>query len=665
MPAFPVVIRPGINVVTSALLNEGGYESCNLIRFFNGLLQKLGGWSKLFPQPFNGICRGMIALQDASDFNYLAVGTNLALEVYSNSTLYDITPVTSTSNPISAFSTITGSPLVTINDPGSNELAGNGINLVTPISVGGLILHGYYQITSVVDANNYVITAASNATSTVTNGGNTALYTTVNGSSVIQVTLNNNGFMAGNAYTAYFSTAVGGLVISGIYVIQNIIDANNFQIDGGNLATSNDVQYENTDHALINYLLSSGNVDAAPGQGYGLGFYGYGYFGYGSQGGIEPPRRWYFAEWGTNDFIAAPSNGALYFWDSSAGVLNNPAVIIPTAPQQVTAIFLAMPQQQIIALGAELDGVKDNLLIRWSDVADYTNWAADATNQAGSYRLPDGGRIVGGLQAQQQGLVWTETSLWVMQYVQPPFIYGFNKIADGCGLIGSAAMGVINSRVFWMGTNSIYEFDGTSVTSVQCSVWDKIFQNLNAAQAEKITCGVNSTFDEVSWYYPSAGSSENDSYVKYNISENLWDYGTLARTAWLDQSIIGMPLGADTNSFVQQHEVSNDADGQVLNAWAESGWFKTSEGLVFFFIERFIPDFILSNGATVLVTITTADYPTDTGNVYGPYPVNSQTKYIMVRSRNRLASIRVESQDLGSFWRTGELIYFGSPAGRR
>lgn len=665
MPSFKLLLRPGINTETTALLNEGGFESCNLVRFFQSLLQKLGGWARLFPQQFNGYCRGMIALQDANNFTYLAIGTNLELAVYYNSRLYDITPVLTTTNPLNAFTTTLNSSAVQITDVASNQLAGNGINLVTTISVGGLILQGYYQITSVIDADNYIITAANTAPSTVSHGGNTASYTTTNGSSTVQVTLANHGLSVGSAYSAYLSTAVGGLTISGAYIVLNIIDANNFQIDGAGLSTFNDVQSENTNHARINYLLLSGNADAAPGQGYGLGYYGLGYYGYGSQGAVQPPRRWTFAEWGTNDFLASPTNGAIYFWDSSAGVFNNPATIVSAAPQQSTAIFLAMPQQQVIALGAELSGTKDDLLIRWCDVADYNTWIATADNQAGSYRLPDGGRIIGGFQAQQQGLIWTETSLWVMQYVQPPFIYGFNKIADGCGMIGSAAMGVINSRVFWMGSNSFYMFDGSSVTSIPCTVWDKIFQNLNLAQAEKITCAVNSTFDEVSWYYPSANSNEVDSYVKLNVSENVWDYGSLARTAWLDQSIIGMPIGADTNFLIQQHEVSNDADGLPMDSWAESGWFKVSDGLVFLFIERFIPDFILSAGATVRITIYTADYPTDTPNVYGPFDVTSQTKYVMVRSRNRLASIKIESVDLGSFWRVGELLYFGSPSGRR
>lgn len=665
MPNQKIVIRPGVNTTATPLLNESGFSSSNLVRFFDGFLQKLGGWAKFFPIALHGACRSLIANQDANNIRYLVAGTNQSLEVYYDTNIYDITPVVSTVDLTTPFTTSIGSAAVKITDVASDQIVGNGIKLINNISVGGLILQGYYLVTSVVDADNYFITAASAATANAAAAGLPASYATTNLSASVVVTLANHGYSVNSVYTAYLSTTVGGVTIEGSYIIPTVINANSFRITAGTTASSTTSASENSGDAEISYLLESGNVSAQPGQGYGLGSYGYGYYGYGSTGALEAPRRWSLGEWGPS-IVASPTNGAVYYWDSSAGVLNNPATQIMNAPLYNTQIFVAMPQQQIVSLGAEVGSVQDPLLVRYCDVSDFDVWIAASTNQAGSFRLTSGGRIVGGIQAQQQGLIWTETDLWVMQYVQPPFVYGFNQIGSGCGLIGSAAMGAINSNVYWMGTNNFYVFNGSSVIDVPCPVWDQVFRNLNTEQAEKITCAINSPFNEVTWYYPSAsGNGENDKYVKVNVDSGAWDYGNLSRLAWLDQSILGMPIGVDENSYLQQHEISNNADGLPMDSWAETGLFKISDGEYFIFVERMYPDFIMDSGTEILITISTMEYAHGAGVISQTFTITENTDFIIVRMRGRYAKIKIESIDLGSFWRLGELIYTGSPAGRR
>lgn len=630
------------------------------------MLQKIGGWQKLFTTALTGICRGLMVNQDLNNNRYIVFGTNSNLEIYYNSVLSDITPVTSTVDLTNPLSTTSSSYSVNVHNVAHGQTTGNGLYIVTETSIGGILLMGFYTVTTVVDADHYTITSANAATSTVSNAGSTASFTTANTTPTVTVTLNNHGLSVGSVFTVNVSTTVGGLTILGSYTVASVTNANVFTITANTNASSTATASENGGNVRINYLLTPGPVDSGVVSGYGIGYYGVGYYGLGGTSNLfAPPREWTFGAWG-EDMMCCPINGAIYIWIPGTGPLNNPAVVISQAPDFNTGIFIAMPQQQVVAFGAEVGGTQDPLLVRWCDVADYTAWTASITNQAGSFRIPRGSKIVGGIQGPQQGLIWTDLGLWAMQYIQPPFVYGFNELASGCGLIALRAMGTLNSKVYWMGLDNFYIYDGGSVQNIPCSVWDIVFKNLNSVQIEKITCAVNSGFNEVSWYFPSlSGDGEVDTYVKYNTSENVWDYGTLDRTAWIDQSIFGEPIGVDSTSFVQQHEVNSDADNLPLDSWAETSWIKLSDGLLYIFLERIIPDFITSTGTTMKITVSVADYPWDTPTQYGYYPWTTDTEYIIVRARGRLVKFHFESDDLGSFWRMGELLYFGNPAGRR
>ncbi len=252
-----------------------------------------------------------------------------------------------------------------------------------------------------------------------------------------------------------------------------------------------------------------------------------------------------------------------------------------------------------------------------------------------------------------------------MQYIGFPLVYGFNEIARGCGLIAMRAVGVLAGNTYWMSQNEFFVANGTTVQVLPCAVWDQVFRNLQTLQLDKITCAVNSYFNEISWYFPSlSGSGENDTYVKYNTVDQTWDYGSLARTAWFDQSVVGSPMGTDTSGLIQQHETSNDADGMAMLSSATTGWFKMSEGQLYMFIERMIGDFIYSGGNTMQVTVSVADYPDDSPETV-TFNVTSATEYNIIRLRGRFAKITIASSDLGSFWRLGELIYSSTQSGRR
>lgn len=677
MPFQALRLNAGINTEATPMLNEAGWSFSQLIRFFQGFLQKYGGWTRLISTPIIGTARAMLSWEDAASNTYIAVGSEQALEVYSAGVLYNITPVVSVDTVAVSFSTSIGSPTVKVTDSATNPAsAGNSIYIENPIAVGGLVLQGTYPIASVIDAHNYNITAPSNASGNVTNGGAAALFTTVNTSTTVKVTLANNGYALGQTYMVFIPTTVGGITLNGPYTIGTVIDANNFDITAASPATSSTTGSENGGQVTIQYLLPAGNASNTNQGGlYGEGTYGSGTYGIGSSATFVSARLWSFGYWGT-DIVASYTNGPLYTWISESGLIGNPAVVISSAPMNINAgVFTAMPQQQVVACGAS-DGssvTTDQMLVRWSDIADNTDWTATATNQAGSFRIPRGAHIAGGLQGPQASLIWTDVGFWLMQYIGFPLVYGFNEIGQGCGLIWQNAKGVLAGKVYWMSFNNFFVYDGNSVQALPCPVWDKVFQNLNTLQTSKIICCPNSYFNEISWCYPSANSNENDSRVTLYANDGTWSFdppAAIVRTAWLDQSSLIAPLGVDGAALIQVHETGNDADGTAMVSYAQTGFFKISEGLSYTFIERLIPDFILensgSNTTTVQVTLYFQDYP-DQAPIYtvGPLSVTTAINYLIVRGRGRLVSIKIGSIDVGSFWRHGESLYFGEPDGRR
>jgi hypothetical protein len=329
-----------------------------------------------------------------------------------------------------------------------------------------------------------------------------------------------------------------------------------------------------------------------------------------------------------------------------------------------------MPQRQIVAWGSTFTGIVDPMLVRWCDVDNYDQWIAQITNQAGSYRIPKGSRIVQGIQAGQQGLLWTDLGIWAMQYVGPPYVYQFNELGTGCGLIGRKAAGSVNGIVYWMGQSQFYRLAGSGVEPIRCPVWDVVFQDLDTTNLDRIRVAPNSRFGEITWYFPTiSNGGENYGYVKYNFILDQWDYGFnsasnpyVARSAWINESVLGAPIGAGLNQYLYQHETSTDADGVAMDSYFQTGYFVLNEADVKMFIDQVWPDMKWgyyggTQGANVLLTFYVTDYPGQTPLVYGPYTLTQATTYITPRFRGRLVSIKIESNDIGSWWRLGNIRY--------
>lgn len=774
MPHASLKLIPGVDQNRTPALNEAAISESNLIRFVPdrqglGLPQKLGGWSQFIPETQTSIVRALHSWADINGTSYLALGEESSLRVSeADQFTSDISPQTYTYDLTVSVDTTTGSATVTIDDPKSNVSSYDGLNILTPISVGGIVLSGYYPPIA-LDADRYQIVARNiiglttpSTSPPVTNGGAVPTFTTASGTVNVQVTLANHGYTAGSTFAILVPTAVGGLTLYGNYIVLETpaITTNSFYIAAANSATSTQTVSMNGGKARIVYYVGQQNIP--PATFFGDGLFGAGGFGTGvtssggrqfsiasistsgtiatvtvnqsvyvapnsqitisgttnyngtwtvtsatsgvtstfsfSRGSSQPTETtgtvtvntwgfppgvydsvsgstiaplqiddWSLDNWG-GFLIASPTKSGIFYYDTLGG--SDRATIVPYAPTVNEGFFVAMPERQIVCYGTTFNGIQDPLLVRWTDIGNFTSWVATVSNQAGSFRIPKGSKIVGGMQGPQQGLIWTDTNLWSMQYINLPLVYSFNEIGAGCGLIGRKAMGTMAGIVYWMSQSQFYILAGGGVQPLPCPIWDVIFQDIDTNYLENIRCAPNSRFGEVSWYYPTVGSGGVPTkYVKYNTLLQQWDFGTLTRTAWIDQGVFGPPIGSSGNGIIYQHETSQNAGDEEMDSYVQTGYFALNEGDQMTFLDQVWPDMKWGyyggeSNANVKITFYAVDYPGQTPRVYGPYNVNELTKYISPRIRARLISIRISGSQLDTFWRMGNIRYRLQPDGK-
>ena len=739
MPFGTIKLKPGVDTNVTPTLNEAAYSSSQLIRFLPerngfGLAQKLGGWVAYYNSAIGSAIRALKGWADLNAINHLGIGAESSLNVLTGNNLVNITPQNSVTNTAPVFSTTSGSSTVTVTDSNITASVLDYVEYITPVAVGGLVLSGPYLLQTAAGTT-YSITASSAASSTANTSTNTVggsfvvgktyqivsvgstdftligasantvgvifnatgvgagtgtaklvgvyAFQTTNGQSTVTCYLDNHGYSVGSTFYVGVSTTVGGVTLFGLYTILTVPSASSFTFAAANTATSSAGPTAiNSGNVRSNFYIAIGPQPT--GTGFGVGGFGTGGFGVGSTQPSVPGTAITATDWTLDNFgsylVACPAGGAIYYYDPN-GQLQNAQIVGGSGPLVNSGIFVAMPQRQIVAYGSSFNLQADPMLVRWCDVGDFTNWIASSTNQAGSYRIPTGSKIVAGIQGPQQGLLWTDLDLWAMQYVGTPFVYSFNKIGSNCGAISRHCTGQLNGAVYWMSQRQFFMMMGGGPQPIPCPIFDVIFQNINKDYISKVACGVNSQFNEITWYYPSASSTENDSYVKYNVQTQQWDFGQLSRTAWIDQSVLGPPIGAGGDTYIYQHEVGNDAaSGTTTTAMLSSfqtGYFQLAEGENLVFVDQIWPDmkwgtYSGNQNATVYLTIYYTNYATDTAtspstSYYSgspsntvssvTFPMTQSTEYISCRIRARFMAFSLSSQDVGTFWRLGGVKY--------
>lgn len=611
MPLDRIAIAPGIERVSSQTAGEGRWWLGNRVRFKGGWPEKLGGWVLRAGAALDGRVRALLAYRLLNGTALVGIGSNERLYVENAGAVVDITPVDRTAALNNGVATVAGSTLVTVT-----------FSAVHGAAVGDIFT--FDTITGVTRVPTPAVV------------GGVALAGDWRVNTILSTTALT--FLAPAPAAA--TVAAGGGVLTGTF------------------------------------FLGVGEADDVPAVGYGIGPYGAGTWGTprpASPLGV-PARFWSLDAWG-EIMLASPSGGRLYSFTVPGGIITDRAVPVVGAPVAsgpplvIGSMIVAMPQRQVLLFGCSGLNTSvgfDPLLVRWSDLEDFTLYLAAADNAAGSLRLPEGSVIRGAFNTQLQTLVWTDTTLYAMRFIGQPLIYRVDVVGRQCGLIGPKAFCELNGAVWWMSSGAFWTFRGGAPQAVPCALWDDVFRDLNVGQQRKVVCGSNSLHGEVWWFYPSALSVEVDRYVVFNTIEGVWYGGGLARTAWHDRGVLSVPIGADPEARrLVDHETGVDAAGAPMGEFLESGMVDIGGGDSLTFVDFLVPDWRRLLGS-VEVSFSFRDYPQEGVKTRGPFIMSPGVQRAHPRFRGREMALRLDgAAALGGDWRLGSLRLQAGPDGRR
>lgn len=616
----------GIDKENTRYANEGRWWSMDKMRFRSGTPEKIGGWQKAITSPFLGACRALFNWVDLDGDNIMALGTNIKLYGERGGAIFDITP---------AIKTVTHA--------------------------------------SVPSSDNCI--------------------QTTNGSTTVRVNITAHGAQVGSYVNiSGVVGSVGGIPVSELnkeHIVTAIPSADYFYIVVPTTATST-VAAGGGVAIKVEILLENGIEYASGGTGWGAGTWGRDGWGTGttiSATSNVQLRLWVFDNFGEN-LLANVQGGQIYYWQPQYGYSDsNRAISLNDLPGAsdvplFSNYVVSTDERHVVAFGTNVIGEteQDPLLIRWCDQEDPAMWTPTATNSAGDLRVPMGSEIIGARQTRQEVLVWTDSSLHSLQYIGAPYTFSLQTLSDNTSLISPNAQISVNNVTYWMGFDKFYAYSGR-VETLPCSLRRFVYSDLNRAQALQIQVGLNEQFGEIMWFYCSANSNNIDRYVVYNYLENIWYYGSINRTVWLDTHLRGAPYACANDGYMYQQEFGCD-DGSTnppspIYAYIESADFDIDDGDKFSFIKRIIPDITFQNSTSgtpaVTYTLFARNFPgggvlqENIRNVgrTASAPVDQFTNQVWVRIRGRQVAIRVESTDVGVMWQLGANRLDIRPDGRR
>tara|TARA_Y100000114_G_scaffold22012_1_gene17785 strand:+ start:161 stop:2029 length:1869 start_codon:yes stop_codon:yes gene_type:complete len=622
LPLSKLQFRPGINREGTNYSNEGGWFNGDKIRYRNGYVERIGGWVRVSNNKFTGIARKIFDFVTLASANLLFIGTEQKVFLEDSGTFNDITPIRSTvslgSNPVTTTGGA-GSGVVTVTTQAAHgAISGDFVTLASLTATDGITA-------AQLNTEHKITSVPSNTTFTITTAGSASSGSTAGG---------------GSSGTAAFQINIG----------------------------------------ITTTIL---------GTGWGAGTWGR--FEWGSASGALSGitlRLWAADNFG-EDLIFNVMNGSIYYWDATNGTSTRAVELssltgASDTPTIARKVLVSDVDRHIIAFGANIIGTdtQDPLLIRFGSQESLTDFTPTATNTAGDLRLSKGSEIITAVQTSRQILVFTDQSLYSMQFLGPPFTFGVSMLADNIRIAGPNTAIAVNDVVFWMGQENFYLYDGRT-QAIPCSVRDYVFNDMNNQQSFKFHAGSIGSQTEIWWYYCSSGSTEIDRYVVYNYGQQVWYYGTLVRTAWNDRAsgLRSFPQATGTDFYLYDHENGLDdfstGSRVAINAFVESSDFDIGDGQQFMLLNRILPD-LSFNGSTAanpaaLFTIRSRDFsgdnftesPSDSAIRTATSPVEQYTDKIDLRARGRQMSIRVENTATEVKWRLGAPRIDVRPDGRR
>ena len=608
----------GIKRESTQYAEENSWYDTDKVRFRAGKPENIGGYEAKVSAAFDGAGRDLIVWSDNDQFKRAMFGTAQKLYEHSGDEIFDITPVSASVTLTNAFTVALSANVVTVSATAHGRQTGDWV---------------FFTSTSVI-------------------GGNIVL-----GTGTYQVSVNN-----ANTFAINVSTTAS--------VAEN---------SGGSKAT-------------IHYLLKTGVSNAVTGLGYGAASFQATVCASQTRAWNQPTSigasdfsseitQWSLDNWG-EDIVANRRKGSIYYWDTDLSTTPLRATLVSGAtnstPTTVNSIIVSPNDRHLIALGsnsfsttASPTGSFDPMTVRWSDQEDYTNWVPSVSSTSGEVILADGTKIVGGVRSRNAINIWTDNSLWTMQYVGLPFIFRMQQMGTNCGLISQHAGVDYDGRAVWMGYDNFYMFDG-QVRSLPCTVRRYIFERLNISQKDKIFAGINSEFKEIVWLYPSTDSTDCDSYVIWSPDEDYWTYGSGIFTTFADKAVFGNTITtgiSGNNNYLYNNEPNGlyTADGVAISSFIESADFDIQDGNEIMFLSRVIPDFTINDGSLTF-SIKTKDFPesgTSREKPVPPHTVTEDTTKIDLRARGRQGRVRVSCNSTGTSWRWGSIRLAIQPDGRR
>lgn len=628
MPLKKLEFEPGVNKERTRYASEGYWYDSDKVRFRQGYPEKIGGWQRISERKFIGICRSIWAWSSLVGAVHRGIGTHLKFFIEFGGSYFDITPIRATSGAGDAtFTSTSGSSTLLITQTAHGAIEGDFVTFSNASTLGTSnitddVLNQEYQVISVVSANTYTVVA---------------------------------------------KTVSGAVIVSDESVSE-----------GGGTDT------------IATYQINTGGGAALPLFGWGAGTWGSGTWG--ETEGDTFIRLWSQSNFG-EDLIFGPRGGGIFLWDLSEG-FGTRAVSLASLPGASAVpiiqnfIFISDVSRFVFCFGCNAfgDTAQDPMLLRWSDQENAVMWTPAATNQSGSLRLSRGSKIVSAYQSRQEILVWTDLSLYSLQYVGPPIVWGSQIVGDNITIASQNATAYANGVTYWMGRGRFYMYDGRTQT-LPCDLLRYIFNDINTAQYDQVFAGTNEEFHEIWWFYCSSESTLIDRYVIYNHLEGIWYHGNLSRTAWLSSGVRVSPFAATYEQNLVEHELGVD-DGMLptplpIAAHLTSAETAIAEGNNFSFIWRVLPDVTfdgsVDNNPKVTMSLSPLknsgsgfNDPLSQGGVssedvvqIATLPVERYTEQVNIRVRGRQLVFKISSEDVGVTWQLGVPRIDIRPDGRR
>jgi hypothetical protein len=722
VPLQKIQFRPGVNREGTDYSGEGGWYACDKVRFRSGFPEKIGGWIRLSNDTFLGVARALWNWVTLNGANLLGVGTNLKYYIEQGGEYNDVTPIritftaASSPNTVNCISTTNGSNVITLTIANYGGLTNDFVTITGANAIGTITaadINQEHQI-AYISTTQFSIVVANTANTTVAAGGgntinvafqvNTGLDTFVVGTgwgagtwptyiqtslsspftctspgTTVTVTQTAHGLSNGNS--VYFNSISGNVcgIASAPFIKAfpiNVVNANAYTfstvIGGNTYTTSNNGPTGGT--VVV-------STPVAPVRGWGAAA---------AVGVGQQLRLWTNDNFG-EDLLIAPRGGSIYYWDATLGITER-ALLLNTAstnagfdgqfvPNTTNQIIGSSIQRFAIAFGAnpydplDADTAFDPLLVRWSDQENPYDWVPSALNQSGEYRLNIGSFIMCAESTRQEILVWSDAAIYSMQYLGPPYIWGFQLLQDNISVMGPNATITVNNVTYWMGVDKFFSYTGR-VETLPCTLWKYVFEDINKDQAFQVFAGSNEAYSEVWWFYCSENSNTIDKYVIYNYLERVWSYGTMSRTAWLDSPLRQYPMAAypEGNKILYHEANVDDVSGLTpvaIESYIQSSDFDIGDGHNFGFVWRILPDITFngSNANEPKVTMTVrprrnsgAPYGlSDSPDVQSDQNYTNQRNYdvqlfdgqVYTRLRGRQMAFKITSTDLGVAWQLG------------